>query len=143
MLQVEKQDEVPEKDLRLEGIVLKLPHTIRNISTKMTLSNSFMISNNNTYAVAGVRSVTSHTTSFRSNSSSFKLLFTGGLQTHTQALKSFLSMLFSYLLSSRQFRYHVKKFLSRASFFTPSSSNLSYLIGQQNDVSLVSPIVDQ
>lgn len=41
--------------MRLEGIVLKLPHTIRNISTKMTLSNSFMISNNNTYAVAGVR----------------------------------------------------------------------------------------
>ncbi|XP_052753046.1 NACHT and WD repeat domain-containing protein 2 [Galleria mellonella] len=51
----EKQDDVQEKDLRFEGIVLKLPHTIRNISTKMTLSNSFMISNNNTYAVAGVR----------------------------------------------------------------------------------------
>ncbi|CAK1595571.1 unnamed protein product [Parnassius mnemosyne] len=48
-------DAVSEKDLRLEGIVLKLPHTIRNISTKLTLSNSFMISNNNTYAVAGVR----------------------------------------------------------------------------------------
>lgn len=53
-LQDEKIDE-PEKDLKLEGIVLKLPHTIRNISTKMTLSNSFMISNNNAYAVAGVR----------------------------------------------------------------------------------------
>lgn len=52
--QEEKADE-PEKDLSLEGIVLKLPHTIRNISTKMTLSNSFMISKNNTYAVAGVR----------------------------------------------------------------------------------------
>ncbi|KAJ0171169.1 hypothetical protein K1T71_013368 [Dendrolimus kikuchii] len=50
----EKVDE-PEKDHSLDGIVLKLPHTIRNISTKMTLSNSFMISNNNTYAVAGVR----------------------------------------------------------------------------------------
>ncbi|XP_063370018.1 NACHT and WD repeat domain-containing protein 2 [Cydia amplana] len=51
----EKLDDEPEKDMSLEGIVLKLPHTIRNISTKMTLSNSFMISNNNTYAVAGVR----------------------------------------------------------------------------------------
>ncbi|XP_048000249.1 NACHT and WD repeat domain-containing protein 2-like [Leguminivora glycinivorella] len=51
----EKIDDEPEKDMSLEGIVLKLPHTIRNISTKMTLSNSFMISNNNTYAVAGVR----------------------------------------------------------------------------------------
>ncbi|CAG4962206.1 unnamed protein product [Colias eurytheme] len=50
----EKTDE-PEKDLRLEGIVLKLPHTIRNISTKMTQSNSFMISKNYKYAVAGVR----------------------------------------------------------------------------------------
>ncbi|XP_053618962.1 NACHT and WD repeat domain-containing protein 2 [Plodia interpunctella] len=50
----EKQDE-PKKDHRIEGIVLKLPHTIRNISTKMTLSNSFMISKNNVYAVAGVR----------------------------------------------------------------------------------------
>ncbi|KAL4712468.1 hypothetical protein ACJJTC_007484 [Scirpophaga incertulas] len=50
----DKQD-LPEKDVRMEGIVLKLPHTIRNISTKMTLSNSFMISNNNEYAVAGVR----------------------------------------------------------------------------------------
>ena len=54
----EKQDLEQEKDLHLEGIVLKLPHTIRNISTKMTLSNSFMISNNNIYAVAGVRLVT-------------------------------------------------------------------------------------
>ncbi|CAH2243694.1 jg8754 [Pararge aegeria aegeria] len=53
--EAEKQDTVAEKDMRLDGIVLKLPHTIRNISTKMTLSNSFMISNNNTYAVAGVR----------------------------------------------------------------------------------------
>ncbi|XP_004923513.1 NACHT and WD repeat domain-containing protein 2 [Bombyx mori] len=56
---VEKEDEMineePTKNVPLHGIVLKLPHTIRNISTKMTLSNSFMISNNNTYAVAGVR----------------------------------------------------------------------------------------
>nr|XP_049705722.1 NACHT and WD repeat domain-containing protein 2 [Helicoverpa armigera] len=51
----EEKPEEPEIDHRLHGIVLKLPHTIRNISTKMTLSNSFMISNNNTYAVAGVR----------------------------------------------------------------------------------------
>ncbi|XP_013168603.1 PREDICTED: NACHT and WD repeat domain-containing protein 2 [Papilio xuthus] len=51
----EKTDVLTEKDLRQEGIVLKLPHTIRNISTKMTQSNSFMVSNNNTYAVAGVR----------------------------------------------------------------------------------------
>ncbi|CAB3255055.1 unnamed protein product [Arctia plantaginis] len=50
----EPEDE-PEIDHRVHGIVLKLPHTIRNISTKMTFSNSFMISNNNTYAVAGVR----------------------------------------------------------------------------------------
>ncbi|VVD06011.1 unnamed protein product, partial [Leptidea sinapis] len=48
-------EEEPEKDLSKEGIVLKLPHTIRNISTKMTLSNSFMISKNYKYAVAGVR----------------------------------------------------------------------------------------
>lgn len=53
--QEEKIDVVSEKDLRQQGIVLKLPHTIRNISTKMTQSNSFMVSNNNTYAVAGVR----------------------------------------------------------------------------------------
>ncbi|GBP66180.1 NACHT and WD repeat domain-containing protein 2 [Eumeta japonica] len=52
--EIEKVDE-QEKDLRTTGIVLKLPHTIRNISTKMTQSNSFMISNNYTYAVAGVR----------------------------------------------------------------------------------------
>ncbi|XP_022837099.1 NACHT and WD repeat domain-containing protein 2 [Spodoptera litura] len=51
----EEKPEEPEIDYRVHGIVLKLPHTIRNISTKMTLSNSFMISNNNTYAVAGVR----------------------------------------------------------------------------------------
>ncbi|CAH0599180.1 unnamed protein product [Chrysodeixis includens] len=51
----EEKPEEPEIDHRVHGIVLKLPHTIRNISTKMTLSNSFMISNNNTYAVAGVR----------------------------------------------------------------------------------------
>lgn len=51
----DKQDQEPEKDLHLHGIVLPLPHTIRNISTKMTLSNSFMISNNFKYAVAGVR----------------------------------------------------------------------------------------
>ncbi|KAI5640011.1 NACHT and WD repeat domain-containing protein 2 [Phthorimaea operculella] len=52
---VEEKPPEPEIDWKLEGIVLKLPHTIRNISTKMTQSNSFMISNNNTYAVAGVR----------------------------------------------------------------------------------------
>ncbi|XP_026317171.1 NACHT and WD repeat domain-containing protein 2 [Hyposmocoma kahamanoa] len=51
----EEKEPEPEKDYRFEGIVLKLPHTIRNISTKMTQSNSFMISNNNQYAVAGVR----------------------------------------------------------------------------------------
>lgn len=51
----EEKPEEPEIDHSVHGIVLKLPHTIRNISTKMTLSNSFMISNNNTYAVAGVR----------------------------------------------------------------------------------------
>ncbi|XP_075987082.1 NACHT and WD repeat domain-containing protein 2 [Anticarsia gemmatalis] len=50
-----EEEEEEEIDHRVHGIVLKLPHTIRNISTKMTLSNSFMISNNNTYAVAGVR----------------------------------------------------------------------------------------
>ncbi|CAG5058300.1 unnamed protein product [Parnassius apollo] len=52
--QEDKIDEVSEKDLRLEGILLKLPHSIHNISTKLTQSNSFIISNNNTFAVAGV-----------------------------------------------------------------------------------------
>ncbi|KAG7296838.1 hypothetical protein JYU34_019694 [Plutella xylostella] len=54
-IEEEEKIDLPEKDQGLVGIVLKLPHTIRNISTKMTLSNSFMISKNNTYAVAGVR----------------------------------------------------------------------------------------
>lgn len=38
-----------------DAIVLCLPHTVRNISTKVMQSNSVMISSNKKYAVGGVR----------------------------------------------------------------------------------------
>ena len=38
-----------------EAIYLALPHGVRNITTKMMLSNSIMVSSKLNYAVAGVR----------------------------------------------------------------------------------------
>lgn len=38
-------------------INVRLPHGVRNISTKMTRSNSCMLSGNKDYIVAGVRYV--------------------------------------------------------------------------------------
>lgn len=44
-----------EDPISEEAIYLALPHGVRNISTKMTQSNSVMISSKVDYAVAGVR----------------------------------------------------------------------------------------
>ncbi|XP_039442775.1 NACHT and WD repeat domain-containing protein 2 [Culex pipiens pallens] len=45
----------PEDPISEEAIYLALPHSVRNISTKLTQSNSVMISSKVDYAVAGVR----------------------------------------------------------------------------------------
>lgn len=44
-----------DENNKSDGVVLSLPHTIRNISTKTMQSNSVMISSDKKYAVAGVR----------------------------------------------------------------------------------------
>lgn len=44
-----------EENQNIRGIFLSLPHSVRNITTRMLTSNSVMLSADGNYAIAGVR----------------------------------------------------------------------------------------